>query len=285
MKNNLVAGILRELADFTDMEDDQPYRSRAYRRAAQTIESLSEPIEKVSENGDLREIPGVGENIEKKIVEILHTGKLETLEKMKRASPVDVTSLMRVEGIGPKTVKALYKDLRIRNLDEFENAVKDGRIATFKGLRVASPHQLLERIDSARLASSRVLLVQAQEIANRAVERITKFQGTKRHSVAGSLRRMKETIGDLDILVETEEPTEAIEYFTKGEEVKEVLAAGDTKASIKLDRNFQVDLRVIPATSWGAALLYFTGSKAHNVELRTRALRMGYHLNEYGLFA
>ncbi len=283
MQNSLVASVLRELANFTEMEDDQPYRALAYRRAAQKIEALPEAIEETARQGKLREIPGVGENIEKKITEILKTGKLESLEKLKSKSPVDVSSLLRVEGIGPKTVKSLYNTLRIKNLDELEAATRDGRLASFKGLGARGSQQLLERIENAKLLTRRVLLVEAKSIVERVVDQLQQIPSVRRYAVAGSYRRMKETIGDLDVLIESDSP-EAIKAFTSGDAVKEVVAAGETKVSVKMEKNFQVDVRVVPIESWGAALIYFTGSKAHNIELRTRALKMGYHLSEYGLF-
>ncbi|HKW05660.1 MAG TPA: DNA polymerase/3'-5' exonuclease PolX, partial [Nitrososphaerales archaeon] len=259
------------------------YRARAYRRAAESIEALSEDIEKIAKEGKLKDLPGIGEAIEKKILEILRTGNLETLEKLKKKGPVDVSSLLRVEGIGPKTVKSLYRDLGIRNLDDFESAVKEGKLSTYKGLGIKGSQQMLERIENARQKTGRVLLVEAESIAKRVSTQLSRIPGVRRHVIAGSYRRMKETIGDLDALVESDSPDSLI-AFTRGDEVRQVLAAGETKASVKFEKNFQVDVRVVPGESFGAALLYFTGSKSHNVELRTRAIKMGYRLNEYGLY-
>ncbi|MHB8567712.1 MAG: DNA polymerase/3'-5' exonuclease PolX [Nitrososphaerales archaeon] len=284
MKNSLVAQILEQLADYSEMEDDQPYRARAYRRAAQTIESMREDVLDLWKQKKLQDLPGVGENIEKKIDEILRTGKLETLEKMKQRTPVDVGSLTKIEGIGPKTVKELNRQLGIHNVDEFEAAVKEGKLQNFRGLGVKTSEQLLERIQNARAQSSRVLLVKGILLADRVLDHVSKIPNVKRYVAAGSLRRMKDTTGDLDILIETDDPIEAIDYFTKGDEVREVSLKGDLKASVKIENNFQVDVRVIPQRSWGAALLYFTGSKQHNIELRTIAIRKGLRLNEYGLF-
>ena len=283
-KNSLVSSILEELADYTEMEDDQPYRARAYRRAAQTIKSIEEDIEQIAKEGNLKEIPGIGDAIEKKIKEILETGKLTSLDKLKQSTPVDVASLTKVEGIGPKTVKDLYRQLQIKNLEELESAIKEGRLADFRGLGIKDPKILLERIQNAKLQSNRVLLVEAENIVKRVKVELDKIKGISRYEIAGSFRRKKETIGDLDVLVETDSPEVVVQNFTKIDEVKEVMLAGDYKASVKFAKNFQVDLRVVPSKSWGAALLYFTGSKAHNIELRTRALRKKCHLNEYGLF-
>lgn len=284
MKNSLVASRLNELADFTELEDEQPYRSRAYRRAAEIIESLPEPIEEVAERKELRNLPGVGENIERKIEEILKTGRLETLEKIKTRIPVDVISLNRVEGIGPKTIKLLYRQLGIKNLDDLETAVKQGKLRGVKGLGIRSEQTLLERAENARRTVNRILLAQAVLLSDRISSSLREIPHIKRYEVTGSFRRRRETIGDLDILIETNDPKTAIDFFTGQDEAKEVLAAGESKASIKLQNNFQVDARVVPEESFGASLLYFTGSKAHNVELRTIAIKKGLRLNEYGLF-
>ncbi len=194
--------------------------------------------------------------------------------------------LRRIEGIGPKTVKLLYSQLRVRNIDDLETAVKEGRLHDFKGLGVKSDEILIQRIGAARLQSNRILLAQAIPLADRIVGTLKEIPNISRYAFAGSFRRMKDTIGDFDIILETEKPREAIQFFTKNEdEIREVLSAGDTKASVKLqNNNFQVDVRVIPKKSWGAALLYFTGSKTHNIELRTIAIKKGLRLNEYGLF-
>jgi DNA polymerase (family X) len=285
LKNSLVAKTLTELADYTELEDDQPYRARAYRRAAQTIEAYPGAIEDLWTEKKLQDLPGVGENIERKIDEILRTGKLQTLEKIKAKVPVDVVSLTKIEGIGPKTVKQLYDQLKIRNIDELESAVRAGRLHGFKGLGVKSDEVLLERISNAKLQSNRILLVQAEQLSKRVIDRLKEIPGVKRYAIAGSFRRMKETVGDFDVIIETDEPTRTIESFTKQDEVKEVMLAGDRKASVKLQtNNFQVDVRVVPEKSFGAALLYFTGSKSHNIELRTIAIKKGLRLNEYGLF-
>lgn len=284
MKNSLVAQILNELADYTELDDDLPYRARAYRRAAQTIVSLPEAIENIWSEKKLKDLPGIGENIERKIDEILRTGKLETLEKIKLKIPVDVPSLTRVEGIGPKTVKQLYSNLKVKNLDDLEDVVRAGKLKEFKGLGIKSEQVLLDRIASARQQSNRILLAQAVQLSERVDDYMKQIPHVERYAIAGSFRRKRETVGDFDVLIETDNPSDAIQFFTKQDEVKEVLAAGDTKASVKLHNNFQVDVRVVPSISWGAALLYFTGSKTHNIELRTIAIKKGLRLNEYGLF-
>lgn len=284
MKNSLVASLLKELADFTELEDEQPYRSRAYRRAAETVESLSTPIEEIASKKELRNLPGVGENIERKIEEIVNTGRLETLEKISKRIPVDVLSLNRVEGIGPKTIKLLYTKLGVKNLDDLEAAAKTGKLSGVKALGIKSEKTLLERIEKARSAVNRILLAQAVELSEKISASFREMPQVERYEIAGSFRRRKETIGDLDILIMTRDPGAVVNFFTKQDGVKEILASGESKASVKLQNNFQVDARVVPEESFGAALLYFTGSKAHNVELRTIAIKKGLRLNEYGLY-
>ncbi len=229
MKNSLVAQILGELADYTELEDDLPYRARAYRKAAQTVESIPDAIEDIWSEKKLKDLPGVGENIERKIDEILRTGKLETLERIKQKIPVDVPSLTRIEGVGPKTVKQLYTKLKVKNLDDLEEAVKSGKLREFKGLGVKSDQTLLERIASARQQSNRILLVQADALSRKVVDYLEQIPHVERYAIAGSYRRKKETVGDFDVLIETNNPSDAIQFFTKQDEVKEVLAAGDTK--------------------------------------------------------
>jgi DNA polymerase (family 10) len=284
LRNSIVARFLEELADYSELEDDKPYRARAYRRAAQTINSEQEDIEQIWKEGRLRDLPGVGENIERKIDEILRTGRLESLEKMKKKIPVDVSSLTRVEGIGPKTVKLLYDELKVRDLNELETAVKEGKLRNFRGLGVKTDQQLLERIENARLQSNRILLVKAIELADRVKRELSSIPGIKKLEITGSYRRMKDTVGDFDVLIQSDDPNRAIESFTKWSGVKEVTLSGGAKTSVKIDQNFQVDVRVVPKESWGAALIYFTGSKSHNIELRTVAMRKGLKLNEYGVF-
>ena len=284
MKNSLVSQILDELADYAELEDDQPYRARAYRRAANTIESLQNPIENVWQEGKLKDLPGVGENIERKIDEIIRTGRLETLEKLKKRFPSGLLELKRIEGVGPKTIRLLHDEFGIRSLDDLERAIETGKLGDSKILGIRSEQTLLSRVQSAKASAGRILLAQAAELSVRVTEYLKQIPHVKRYEIAGSFRRRKETIGDFDVLMETDDPADAIKYFTRQEEVKNVLVAGESKASVKLRNNFQVDARVISGESWGAALVYFTGSKSHNVELRTIAMRKGLRLNEYGLF-
>lgn len=283
MKNKTVARILYEIADLLDL-DGVPFKPRAYRRAAQAVESLTTPIEDLVTEGRISELPGVGEAIGKKIAEIVETGRLEYYEKLKEKLPVDLFALTGVEGVGPKTAKLLYESLGIRTLEELERAARDGRIRKVKGLGPKTEERILRGIGEARRMEERVRLGEALPLARDLCRRLTETGLFDRVEPAGSLRRGRETIGDLDILAIASEPNGAAEAFVSLPDVEEVLAHGAKKASVRLEGGMQVDLRIVPEGSFGAALQYFTGSKAHNIALRKRAIGRGWKLNEYGLF-
>ena len=283
MKNRLVARILYEIADLLEM-DGVAFKPRAYRRAAQAVESCPIPVEELVETGKLKELPGVGEAIAGKIEEIVKTGKLAYHEELKKKLPIDLFSLTRVEGIGPKTAKLLYEELGVRNLDDLERAARSGRIRQVKGLGKKTEERILRGLAEARRTETRMLLGHAYPIANDLQRRLEKTGLFARLEVAGSLRRGRETIGDLDILGITSDPEQAAEAFVTLSDVEEVLAHGPKKSSVRLASGLQVDLRIVPRESFGAALQYFTGSKAHNIALRKRAVARGWKLNEYGLF-
>lgn len=285
MKNQLVAQILNEVADMLDMQGVE-FKPRAYRRAARTIESLGEPIEDVYSKGKLEELPGVGEAIAKKIGEIIETGSLKYRDELKAKTPMDLEGILAVEGIGPKTAAVLFKRLGIKSLDDLERAAKEHKIREIKRLGPKTEENILSSIELAKRSKTRILLGDAFPFA----EEICKhLRGSKKAEVtqveaAGSLRRMKETIGDIDILATSPQPTQLSEVFTKMSDVRKVLEKGETKSSILLQSNLQVDLRIVEEPSFGSALMYFTGSKDHNIALRRLAISKGLKLSEYGLF-
>ncbi len=283
MKNRLVARILYEIADLLEM-DGVAFKPRAYRRAAQAVESCPTPVEELVATGKLSELPGVGKAIAGKIEEIVRTGKLTYHEELKKKLPIDLFSLTRVEGIGPKTAKLLYKALGVRNLDDLEQAARSGRIREVKGLGKKTEERILRGLAEARRTEARMLLGHAYPIAEALQRRLQETGLFTRLEVAGSLRRGRETIGDLDILGIASDPEKAAEAFVTLSDVEEVLAHGPKKSSVRLSSGLQVDLRIVPRESFGAALQYFTGSKAHNIALRKRAVARGWKLNEYGLF-
>jgi DNA polymerase (family 10) len=282
MKNQLVARILNEVADMLEMQGVE-FKPRAYRRAARTIESLGEPIEQVYAQGKLLDLPGVGEAIAKKIDEIIETGSLKYHEDLKQKTPVDLENLLAVDGIGPKTVGLLYKKLGVKSLEDLEQAAREHKIREIKRLGSKTEGNILSSVAFAKQAKGRTLLGDALPIAYDICERLRRV-GNCEVEAAGSLRRMKETVGDIDVLATATTPAKLSDAFTRLPTVKKVMEKGDTKSSVLLDGNVQVDLRVVAKESFGSALMYFTGSKDHNIALRKLAIEKGLKLNEYGLF-
>ncbi|HUK49650.1 MAG TPA: DNA polymerase/3'-5' exonuclease PolX, partial [Terriglobales bacterium] len=281
VKNQLVARILNEVADQLEMRGVE-FKPQAYRRAARTVEALAQPIEQIYAKGKLEELPGIGASIAKKIAEIIDTESLSYYEELKKKSPVKLDELLSVEGIGPKTAGLLYKRLGITSIDELEKAAKLHRIRDIKGLGQKTEENVLAAIGMARSRGQRALLDTAYSLAESVRKRLE--SKTLNVEVAGSLRRMKETVGDLDIVAATEDPRELAGVFTKMPNVTKVLESGETKSSVLIHGNVQVDLRIINKNSFGTALMYFTGSKDHNIALRKIAIERGLKLNEYGLF-
>ena len=285
MKNQLVAQILNEVADMLDMQGVE-FKPRAYRRAARTIESLAQPIEQIYAGGKLEDLPGVGEAIAKKIGEIIETGSLKYRDELKAKTPIDLEGILAVEGIGPKTAGLLFKRLGIRSLDDLERAAKEHKIREIKRLGPKTEENILSSIDLAKGKKGRTLLGEALPVAEEICQHLRAVEKAETNQVeaAGSLRRMKETIGDIDILATSLHPVRLAETFTTMTGVRKILEKGETKSSIVLESNLQVDLRVVDEESFGSALMYFTGSKDHNIALRKLAISKGLKLSEYGLF-
>ena len=281
MKNREIAKIFYEIADMLEMQDVQ-FKPRAYRKAAQNIESLSEDIEEIYKRGELEKIPGVGKSIAEKVKEFIEKGSVAYYEKLKKEIPVNLEELSSVEGLGPKMIKLLYKELGIKNLNDLEKAAKEGKIRHLKGMGERTEQKILENIEFARKKGGRILLGFALPEAMKLIKFLEKY--AEKISLAGSLRRRKETIGDMDILAVSLNPEKLMDEFTSMNEVDKILAKGETKSSVRLKSGIQVDLRTVDKESFGSALQYFTGSKEHNIEVRKIAVRNGYKLNEYGLF-
>ena len=284
MKNQIVADILYQIADLLDLKGEIFFKTRAYRQAAQTIEVLDEDIEIVSNENRLKDIPGVGEALAKKIKEIVETDKLEFLEKLKQEVPEELLKMLNISGLGPKRVAALYQKLGIKTIEELRKSCYEGKLRNLDGFGELLEQNILRGIQVMEKTSGRALLHIASEDGNSYVSYLKRFNKIKRISIAGSLRRRKETIGDIDILVSSDKPNEVMEFFVKYNQVQRVLLKGSTKTSVILKDNLQVDLRVVKDESFGAALQYFTGSKEHNVKMRSIAIKKGFKLNEYGLF-
>lgn len=283
MQNRKVAQILYEVADLLELEGVE-FKPRAYRRAAQAVESCPVPIEDLVREGKVTELPGVGKSIAGKIEEIVKTGRLRYHEELKKKLPVDLYALTQVEGVGPKIAKLLYEHLGVRNLDDLERAAREGRIRTVPGLGPKVEEKILRGLAEARKTERRLLLGYALPLAEGIRDKLRESGLFKEVEIAGSLRRGKETIGDIDILGISDRPHDAADAFASLPDVEEVLAKGPKKTSVRLADGVQVDLRIVPAESFGAALQYFTGSQAHNIRLRERAVSLGFKLNEYGVF-
>ena len=283
MKNQDIARILYEIADLLEL-DGVAFKPRAYRRAAQTVDELPEPIEAVAERGELKELPGVGEAIAKKIEQIVETGHLAYHDELKAKLPIDLAALTGVEGVGPKTARLLYQALGIRTLDDLERAARAEQLREVPGLGRKTEEKILRGIAEARRVEHRVSLWSGLSLARGLCSRLEATGRFTRLEAAGSLRRGRETVGDLDLLAVSGDPEAASRAFVSLPDVEEVLARGEKKASVRIGGGLQVDLRLVPEESFGAALQYFTGSKEHNVALRELAISRGWKLNEYGLF-
>jgi DNA polymerase (family 10) len=284
--NSDIAKILAETGEFLAMQNI-PFKPRAYQKAAQTIDALEESVAEQYEKGGrkaLENIPGVGKGISEKIEEFIKTGKVKELANFQKKTPINLAELSKVEGLGPKSVKTLYEKLGVKNLKELEAAAKAGKIAKLEGFGKKSEDKILANIGFAKTSGKRFPIwiiipeVRSLEAQLNAIPDVLKV------TVAGSVRRRKETIGDIDILATSKKPKEVMEKFIHFPGVVHVIAHGETKSSVKLRSGANVDLRIVPSDSYGAALNYFTGSKEHNVAIREIAIRKGLKLNEYGLF-
>jgi len=282
MRNQEIAKILYEIADMLELQE-VPFKPRAYRMAARSIESLGEPIESVAQRGELEKIPGIGRNIAAKIDEIIRTGHLRYFDELKGSFPFDIEGLSAVEGLGPKKAKKLYEALGITNLDQLEQAAKAGKIRDVPEFGEKSEQNILAGIALARAGSKRMLLGHAKLIAEEIAARLRDVEGVEAVEAVGSLRRAKETIGDLDFLAVTSKPGAVMDFFCSMPDVSRILAKGEAKSAIEIN-GLHMDLRVFGQESFGAAMQYFTGSKEHNVITRKIATKKGLKLNEYGLF-
>jgi len=284
MKNKEVVRLLQEIGQLLELKGENPFRVRSYEKAAQNIASLTEPIEKFVSEKSLETIPGVGEGIAKKITEYLETGKLRYFEDLKKDVPEGLLEILSVPGVGPKTAKTLYDTLKIKSLAELEKAAREHYLRELHRLGEKTEENILRGIQLLRKGGERILLSSALFLAKPIIEELKKCPGVRDLNLAGSIRRKKETIKDIDILCTAKGSDLVMNKFVSLPQVKEVLAQGETKSSVILEEGIQVDLRVIKPESYGAALMYFTGSKDHNIALRELARKRGYKINEYGLF-
>lgn len=283
MQNKKVAAILDLVADYLEM-DGVDFRTKAYRRAAHTVDFLTQPIEEVHKKGGLEKLPGIGKAIALKIAEILDTGSLQYLEELKKQYPVDFEGLLLVEGLGPKTIKLLYQELGVKDLDDLEKEARRGHIHRLKGMGVKSEKKILENLEFAKKSTGRRLLGEILPLSQELKERIGSLPEVEIVEIAGSIRRRKETVGDIDVLTVTSDPQKVMDYFINLDLVGGVISHGPSKSTIRLKDGMEVDLRVFKKEEYGSALVYFTGSWELNVELRKIAISRGLKLNEYGVF-
>jgi DNA polymerase (family 10) len=286
MRNPEVAKILNEIAIFLEMDNVQ-FKPRAYEKAARAIEALEESLEEIYAKGGLKalmEIPGVGASIAEKIEELIKTGRLQYYEDLKKKIPVDLESLYGIEGLGPKTIKTLYQQLGVKTLDDLEKAAREHKISKLPGFKEKTEQNILKGLEFAKKGKGRYILGLTLPLIREIETQLRKLPGVTKAIASGSVRRWKETIGDADFLVISDDNERVMNFFTTMPEVIDVISKGDTKSTVKLKTGMDVDVRVLREENFGAALQYFTGSKDHNVALRRIAQEKGMKLNEYGLF-
>ncbi len=283
-ENTRVADLLDEIGDLLELKGENVFRAVTYRAAAREIRDLREPIRAIYEAGNLATIPKVGSSVGEAIAQYLHGGKAKRHEELKAAVPEGLLTLLSVKGVGPATARAIYQHLKITTVDELEQAAKAGRLRELPKIQAKTEENILKSIASLRQRTGRSIISHARIAADRMVAHLREHASVSEISVCGSLRRWKETIGDIDLLVASDDAAPIMTAFTTSPNVERVLAHGETKSSVIVERGLQIDLRVVPAAAFGAALLYFTGSKEHNVRLRGYALRKKLTLNEYGLY-
>ena len=283
MKNQEIARAFNEIADLLELKGENPFRIRAYRRAAQNLESMGRDITDMPED-ERTSIQGIGKDLSGKITEYATTGKIKTLEELRREIPVGLTEIMAIPGVGPRTAKLLFDKLNIQNIDELENHAREGKLQGLPGIKKKTEENILRGIEFMKRGRERQPLGMVLPIAEEIINRLRKEGSVRKAELAGSLRRWKETIRDIDILVTSTDPAAVMNAFVRIPSVEEVLLKGPTKTSVVLKEGLQVDLRVVEEGSFGAALQYFTGSKAHNIRIREMAVRKGLKVNEYGVF-
>jgi DNA polymerase (family 10) len=272
------------IATLLELKGENPFKVRAYLNGARAIEALNEPLGKVVGEGRLGEIKGIGEALQKKIGELVATGRLAYYEELKAATPPGLIAMLEVPGLGPKKVKALHDKLNLRTVEELEQACKEGKVAGLEGFGEKTQANIREGIERRRAYASRHLLSDALSAGQRLLETLRLHPEVTRCSMAGSLRRYREVIGDIDLVASSKAPGRVLDYFTGQPGVLRIIAKGDTKASVLIEGGIQCDLRVVSDAQYASALMYFTGSKAHNIAMRQRAIDRGLRLNEYGLF-
>ena len=286
MNNQAIAAVLEQVADLLEFQNSNPFRVRAYRGAARRIQDFSEPLSVIVADGErhLTDLDGIGKEMAAKIVELLQTGKLSLLEELREQVPDEVFALLRIPGLGPKKAAVLYKELGIASLEMLRAACEAQQVRTLKGFGAKTEETILAGISFAEQAGKRIYWAEADNIARQLLEHIRGEKNIGQIEFSGSYRRGRETVGDLDLLVDASPSGPVMDRLAEFDGVTDILARGGTKMSVRLESGLQIDLRVVPAESFGAALQYFTGSKDHNVVLRGMAKERGLKINEYGVY-
>jgi len=284
MNNGQIANIFRNMADILEIEGENLFRIKAYRKAADTIDGLSEDISRIAAKDELLKLPGIGKDLASKIKEFLNTGKISAYEKLRKSTAPVLLDMLNIPGVGPKTAKILYDNLKVKSLNGLEEKAKAHRISGLPGIKEKTEENILRGLEFLKKDKGRMLLDTAFMTAEYIVSELKGLPEVIKISPAGSLRRMKETVRDIDILVTSRKPERVMDAFANLPNVDTLTARGPTKSSVLTKDNARVDLRVVSPESYGAALMYFTGSKEHNVKLREMAVKRGLKINEYGVF-
>jgi DNA polymerase (family 10) len=279
MYNDRIADIFDKIADILEFKQDNPFKIRAYRRASQQLRSLSESIEAYAKKDTLTNLPGIGKELSDKIKEMVETGRISAYEKLKREVSQGVIDVMSIPGIGPKTAKVLYDGLKIDSVARLKKMAKSGRLSSLPHIKEKTQQNILKAIDFIEGSSDRMLLGQALPIAEEIIDSLRSCKGLRHIDYAGSLRRMQETVRDIDILVGSDRPAEVMERFMGLPQAGKVVMHGQTRSSVITEAGIQIDIRVVEPSSYGAALVYFTGSKAHNIGFVFAAYAIGRLLN------
>jgi DNA polymerase (family 10) len=279
-----VAEVLVNIATLLELKDENPFKTRAYLNAARALELLTEPLETLIAENRLGGVKGIGEGIQKKITELVSTGKMSYYDELKAITPPGLLAMLEIPGVGPKKIKALREELGIESIEQLEQACKEGKVAKLKGFGDKTQTNIMEGITRRQAYASRHLLADALPLASTLLEALRSHPDVIRCGMAGSLRRHRETLGDIDLLASSKNPAAVLDDFAAQPEVVKVIAKGDTKTSVLLEDGIQADLRVVSDAEYPFALMYFTGNKQHNIVMRQRAIDRGLRLNEYGLF-
>ncbi|MBX3412023.1 MAG: DNA polymerase/3'-5' exonuclease PolX [Pirellulales bacterium] len=286
MNNAQIAAVFDEIADILEFQGANTFRVRAYRNGARVVGDLGEPLAKIAADTDrkLTDIDGIGKDLAEKIASLLETGQEPFHQELIAAVPKSVLAVMRVPGLGPKKAAALYRELKVESLDQLRAACEAHRVRELKGFGEKTEQMILSGLEIAGAADLRIYWAEADGVVQSLKEFLASCPAVRQVEAAGSYRRGRDTVGDLDFLVDSAQPDQVMDHLATCPGIENIIARGDTKMSVRLESGLQVDLRVVPAESWGAALQYFTGSKAHNVILRGRAKAEGLKINEYGVY-